>query len=192
MSSLTMPLGESINRRASARAGFGTGVLSLEQLSLLLAATYGSLPESQRRSVPSGGALYPLSVYVAVLGRAEIAPGIYWHDPVAHTLATIETHDPTSAINEAMISPSYVEGASAIVIVTAMFWRSRFKYGERGYRYVLLEAGHAMQNLLLAATASSIPALPLGGFFDDVIERLLRIDGVDEGVLYTCALGTSS
>ena len=70
-----------------------------------------------------------------------------------------------------------------------MFWRTRFKYGLRGYRFALLEAGHAAQNLLLAATALRVPALPLGGFFDARVEALLGIDGVDESVLYGIALG---
>lgn len=73
--------------------------------------------------------------------------------------------------------------------ITGMFWRTRFKYGVRGYRFVLLEAGHAMQNLCLAAAALDCPALPLGGFFDSEIDQVLGIDGLNEASLYLCGLG---
>ena len=70
-----------------------------------------------------------------------------------------------------------------------MIWRSRFKYGERGYRFALLEAGHAAQNMLLAATALALAALPLGGFYDRRLDELVGADGLDEATLYAIALG---
>jgi SagB-type dehydrogenase family enzyme len=70
-----------------------------------------------------------------------------------------------------------------------MFWRTRFKYGLRGYRFALLEAGHLMQNVLLAAAALDLAAVPVGGFFDSRLERLLSIDGVNESALYCASIG---
>ena len=85
--------------------------------------------------------------------------------------------------------PGLLAGAAAVVFVTAVFWRSRFKYGLRGYRFALLEAGHVAQNVLVAATELAVAALPLGGFYDARVERLLGVDGVDESVVYAIVLG---
>ena len=70
-----------------------------------------------------------------------------------------------------------------------MFWRSRFKYGLRGYRFALLEAGHLVQNLVLAAGALEVGALPLGGFYDRRVDELVGADGLDEATVYAVLLG---
>jgi SagB-type dehydrogenase family enzyme len=73
-----------------------------------------------------------------------------------------------------------------------VFWRSRFKYGLRGYRFVLLEAGHAAQNALLAAAALALAAVPLGGFYDRRVDELIEADGVDESALYLVCVGPAA
>jgi SagB-type dehydrogenase family enzyme len=75
-----------------------------------------------------------------------------------------------------------------VFFVTAMFWRARFKYGLRGYRFALLEAGHVGQNFLLAATARDLAAVPVGGFFDRRVDELLGVDGVDESAVYAISV----
>ena len=80
-------------------------------------------------------------------------------------------------------------GCGALFVVSAMFWRTRFKYGLRGYRFALLECGHLAQNLLLAATALDLAAVPLGGFYDRRVDQLLGLDGVNESALYMVAAG---
>jgi SagB-type dehydrogenase family enzyme len=76
-----------------------------------------------------------------------------------------------------------------LILVAAIFGRARFKYGLRGYRFALLEAGHVAQNLLLAAAALGLAAVPLGAFYDRRTDEFLRLDGVNESTLYTVALG---
>jgi SagB-type dehydrogenase family enzyme len=73
-----------------------------------------------------------------------------------------------------------------------MFWRSRFKYGLRGYRFTLLEAGHLVQNVLLSCTALGLAAVPIGGFYDRPVDELLGVDGVNESVVYAVSLGRPS
>jgi len=90
-----------------------------------------------------------------------------------------------------LVDPALVDGAAALLVVTAMFWRSRFKYGARGYRFALLESGHVVQNAVLAATALGLPALPLGGFYDRRIDELVGADGLDEATVYALLLGGS-
>jgi SagB-type dehydrogenase family enzyme len=73
--------------------------------------------------------------------------------------------------------------------MTAMFWRSRFKYGLRGYRFALIEAGHVMQNAVLAAAALGIAARPLGGYYDRLLDALVGADSLDEASVYALLLG---
>jgi SagB-type dehydrogenase family enzyme len=82
-----------------------------------------------------------------------------------------------------------LDGVAVVVLVTAVFWRTRCKYGLRGYRFALLEAGHCVQNMLLAARAVDAAALPLGGLYDARAEALVNVDGVEESVVYAVALG---
>ena len=79
--------------------------------------------------------------------------------------------------------------AAAVVLIAAIFGRTRFKYGLRGYRFALLEAGHVAQNVLLAATALGLAAVPLGAFYDRRMDAFLGLDGVNESSLYAIALG---
>ena len=80
-------------------------------------------------------------------------------------------------------------GCAALLLVAAVFGRTRFKYGLRGYRFALLEAGHVGQNVLLAATALGLAAVPLGGYYDRRTDEFLGLDGVNESTLYTVAVG---
>jgi len=178
-----------VDRRRSARAFDGSD-LRLRTLATLLDTGYGA--RGERRSVPSGGALYPLELYVASCRVDGLAPGVFHFDPERRVLETLRSANVWDEVDSASARPGLVGNAAAVVFVTAVFWRTRFKYGLRGYRFALLEAGHAMQNLVLAATALSTPAVPLGGFYDGRVEDLLGVDGVDEAVLYGVVLGGDS
>jgi SagB-type dehydrogenase family enzyme len=143
--------------------------------------------EPTRRNIPSGGALYPLELYVFSRRVEATPPGIYHFDP--HDSCLEQLSGALGGIEEALLDPSIVESSAVLLAVTGVFWRTRFKYGLRGYRFTLLEAGHAVQNVLLTATALGLAALPLGGFYDSRIEALLGVDGVHESVVYMVALG---
>ena len=83
-----------------------------------------------------------------------------------------------------------MESCAVALVVTAMLWRSRFKYGQRGYRFALLEAGHLAQNVLLASEGLDLAAVPVGGFYDRRLAALLAIDGVNEVPLYVLPIGS--
>jgi SagB-type dehydrogenase family enzyme len=134
--------------------------------------------------VPSGGALYPLEVYVAL--RRD---GVHRYDPGLHTLEEHEHGDPWPALEAACPLPGLLDGGSAALLLLAVFGRTRFKYGQRGYRFALLEAGHVVQNVALAAAALDVPALPLGGFYDAQVDELVGADGLEESVVYGVVLG---
>ena len=79
-------------------------------------------------------------------------------------------------------------GAALAVALTGISMKTKLKYGERGYRFLLFEAGHIMQNLLLVASALGVSALPIGGFVDAELDSALGIDGLDEVSLYLAAV----
>jgi SagB-type dehydrogenase family enzyme len=161
------------------------------ELSRVLAASYGVAlwhAGSLRRPVPSAGALYPLEAYVVSLAVDPLESGVYHYDPFRHRLEWLGTVD-EATLADAVVDPSLVARASAVLIVTAMFWRSRFKYGLRGYRFALLEAGHLAQNVILTAVALRLSALPLGGFYDRRLDALVGADGLDEATVHAVLLG---
>jgi SagB-type dehydrogenase family enzyme len=162
--------------------------LSLGALATLLDAGYGTSAPG-RRTVPSGGALYPLELYPALLQVTGANPGVFHFDPTRRVLEIVRREDVRAELERASAFPDLIRGAAAILFLTGVFWRTRFKYGLRGYRFALLEAGHVAQNILLAATALDVPALPIGGFYDVRVEELLAVDGVEESPVYAIALG---
>jgi SagB-type dehydrogenase family enzyme len=192
---LEASLAEVLGGRRTVRRFDGDSI-PLQVLGTVLHAAYGvTLPGTAHdpqplRTVPSGGALYPLELY-AVAGRVDgLEEGLYHFDPPRSVLEVLSTGpSPAAALLEASIYPEIVEPAAATLLVTAMFWRSRFKYGLRGYRFALLEAGHVAQNALLAAVALGLGAAPLGGFYDRAVDEVLGVDGVNESVLYAICLG---
>jgi SagB-type dehydrogenase family enzyme len=181
----SMSLEDALARRRSVAAA-EPSVLSLEHLAALLAVAYRSI--RGRRPVPSGGALYPLELYVVALTVESLDAASYHYDPFRHRLERIGP-GVRADVGAALVDPALAEHAAALVVVTAMFWRSRFKYGLRGYRFALLEAGHAVQNTVLAAAALRVPALPLGGFYDRHADDLVGADGLDEATVYALLLG---
>ncbi len=165
--------------------------LAVGDLGMILGAGYAAEPPGtglRRRPVPSGGGLYPLELYVLALDVEETAPSVLHYNPLRHRLEVIGPLDP-ALTGEALVDPSLIEAAAALVVVTAMFWRSRFKYGARGYRFALIEAGHVVQNAVLAASVLGLHALPIGGFFDRRLDALVGADGLDEASVYALLLG---
>jgi len=190
---LEMPLETALASRRSVRA-FEPGGFRLPELAALLRAAYGvtgELAESEGtqplRAAPSGGALYPLELTVAALDVGGLTPGLYHYDPLADALEVVRLGRPPVAATTPFAETA--GQAAAVVLVSGMFWRSRFKYGLRGYRFVLLEAGHLAQNVLLAATALGLGAVALGGFYDRRADELIGVNGVDESTLYLICVG---
>jgi SagB-type dehydrogenase family enzyme len=192
-----LPLWEAIACRRSCRR-FAAEPIQASEVAGLLEAAYGvthalEAEDGRRalplRAVPSGGALYPLELYLAALQVDGLGPGLYHFDPLRPALAVVG--DSLTAGDVAALStyPEIVGECAAVIFVAAVFGRTRFKYGVRGYRFALLEAGHVGQNVLLAATAFGLGAVPLGGYYDRLTDQFLGLDGVNESTLYTIAVG---
>jgi SagB-type dehydrogenase family enzyme len=189
---LAMPLGEAMRGRRSTRAFSGAPIGS-DDLAALLFHAYGQPDRDDlRRVTPSAGGLFPLEVYAVVMHDGEIASGLYHYDVREHALERIAHAGPVGQLQEAVFVDGVVSGAAVVVAISAVFGRSKLKYGERGYRFALMEAGHVAQNLVLAAMALGLGACPVGGFYDDRVNRFLDVDGVDEAALYLVPVGAIS
>jgi SagB-type dehydrogenase family enzyme len=192
------PFAELVAGRRSERE-FAAQPLALAELAGILDAAYGRthqlLSDSppgigpQFRAVPSGGGLYPLEIFAFAWHVDELEPGLYHFDPLRRVLEVVRLVDLRADVAAAMVYPDPATRCAVFLAVTAVFWRTRFKYGLRGYRFALLEAGHVMQNVLLATTALGLASVPLAGFFDARLDELLGLDGVEESSLYAVAIG---
>jgi SagB-type dehydrogenase family enzyme len=179
-------LWSTLDRRRSERTFSGHAV-DVRVLATLVDAACGV--RGERRTIPSGGALYPLELFVAVREVAGVEAGVHRYDAALHALERHDSTDPWPALQAACALPELIDRGSAALLVLAVFGRTRFKYGQRGYRFALLEAGHLAQNVLLAAAALAVPALPLGGFYDSRMDDLVGADGVEESVVYAVVIG---
>jgi SagB-type dehydrogenase family enzyme len=174
------------------RRRFGPGLLSRQELAALLwgaqgvTSGKGTLP---RRAAPSAGALYPLETYVVIEKVEELPRGLYHFDVREFHLDWLSADPHGRAVAHAALEQSFLAEAAAIFLWSAVFRRTTGKYGSRGLRYILLEAGHACQNLLLAAEALGLAACPVAAFYDDELNDLLVLDGEEEAVLYLAAVG---
>jgi SagB-type dehydrogenase family enzyme len=141
------------------------------------------------RSVPSAGGLYPLEVYVLAQRVLEVADGLYHYSVLGHSLEPVRTGDFAAPLGRCLVDQYYFASANAVVFFSAVFRRTLAKYGPRGYRYILLEAGHAAQNLCLLAAEQGLGSVCIGGFFDARLNQFLGLDGVSEGVVYCVGVG---
>lgn len=142
------------------------------------------------RSQPSAGARYPLELYALVrYGTEEMKPGLYHYNVKLHALELLWEKMWTDDEMGQYLLGDWVVKAGVIFFLTAVFARTQMKYGERGYRFILLEAGHIGQNLHLVSEALGLKCCALGGTHDENIEALLDIDGVTESLVYTLVVG---
>lgn len=189
---------ETIRSRRTRRA-FATDELTLTEVSSILQLAYGitghaRLPGGGRqpfRAAPSAGALYPAELYLAVRNVSGIEAGIYHYEVPDNQLAQLSAGDPGQRLAEVCCGQQYPQEASLTVIISAVIQRTIRKYGDRGYRYVLLDVGHLGQNLYLICTALGLSLVTTCGFYDDEAAELLGIDGCDEAVLYVGFIGRS-
>jgi SagB-type dehydrogenase family enzyme len=182
---------EALETRRSVR-DYSDRSLSLEALSRLLHAAQGVTERRLGfRAAPSAGALYPLELYPVVQNVSGLASGIYHYAVQEHALERLEEGDFGGRVTQAGLYQQFLGQANVCFILSAVFQRTRWKYRERAYRYVLLEAGHVGQNLYLAATSMGLGACAVGAFLDNQLNDLLGLDGAAEAVLYLVSVGAS-
>lgn len=172
-----MSVEEIIVKRRSVR-DYTDDPITLEQLSQLLWAAQGITMRSKGyRSAPSAGATYPFEVYVVVGNVEGLEPGIYHYDPSTHSLSIIKAGDFRAELQSAALDQEWVGDAPVDIILVAFYERTANVYGERGIRYVHMEAGHIGQNLYLQATALGLGTVAVGAFHDDRVAAILETEG---------------
>ena len=186
-----MPIWEAVGKRRSVR-DFRSSSLRAADLSQLLWASQGVtrvMGEYALRSAPSAGALYPVETYLSVQMVEGIEAGIYHYGVREHELDLLRTGDFRAAVAEAALDQGFLAEAAVVFAWTAVFARSKWKYKERAYRYVYLDAGHIAQNVALAAVALGLGSCQIAALYDDEVNAVLGVDGKEESILYMTALG---
>lgn len=187
---------ELLDRRRSCR-DFAKTEMPLEHMSALLAASYGAITpppfSSQlgflRRTVPSAGGLFPLEMYAFTQRVLGLDDGLYHYDVIGHSLRKLYGGNLFPTLEPVFYAYPFMKDANLVVAMAAVFMRMQKKYGPRGYRYTLIEAGHVAQNLTVRAIELGLASLCMGGFLDSVLNELLGLRPRAEGVVYTVAAG---
>ena len=183
----TTSVEEALLKRRSIRE-FRDVPLALDDLGQLLWAVQGITDRAGFRTAPSAGALYPLEVY-ALAGNVQGVPvGLYHYIPREHALFRIADSDKRSALGGAAYGQPSIADAPAILALCAVYERVTGKYGERGLRYVHMEAGHAAQNVYLQAVSLHLGTVVYGAFDDTRVAEILAL-GPQEQPLYLMPIG---
>ena len=165
---------------------FSSDELTQEQFSQLLWAAQG-ITEGRgfKRSAPSAGALYPMDVY-AVVGRDSVKgykQGVYHYEPGDHSVSLVSGGDLRNDVARASLSQMWMARAPLNLVITAEYDRVAVKYGKRGVRYAMIEAGHIGQNIFLQAEGLGLGAGIVGAFNDEDVNRLMKIPRSHEPLL---------
>lgn len=186
-----------LRERRSVRA-FRNSRMPLAYLSDLLYAA-GGLTQIRKveghvfegRTTPSAGGLYPLEIFVATRAVEGLADGLFHYQAQGHGIRRLGKAELESFVVP-FVNQVCIAGANALFLFTSIFMRSLGKYGPRGYRYALFEAGHRAQNIALMAVELGLGSLCLGGFYDREVNALLGIDGAHHAALYCVAVGDAA
>lgn len=151
---------------------YGPGFVSLEDISQILWAAQGVTDRAGYRTAPSAGALYPLEIWLAAGNIETLEASTYRYNPHEHLLERGTPGDWRGVIAEAALSQRWIADAAAILIITAVERRTTAKYGERGIRYIHIEAGHVAQNVYLQAVTLGLGTTIVGAFDDDAVAHV--------------------
>ena len=183
----SVSLEAALQKRRSIRS-FKDKPVSLAAVSQLLWAAQGITGPNGFRTAPSAGALYPLEIYVVGGKITDLAAGIYRYRPRQHALVKVKAGDHRRTLYREALSQSAVSEAPLSLVITGIPERTTSKYGNRGIRYVFMEAGHAAQNICLQAVALELGSVVIGAFSDQAVGELLQV-GRDTIPLYIIPVG---
>jgi len=189
-------LEDALHHRVSSEQ-FSEQPISLETVSTLLGKSVGrlydnALPSKEpRRPHPSGGAKYPIEIYPFIVNGENVNEGMYHYNIADHTLEYLIQEDKGEILK--CFSPYYtlVQKAGIVLILSFLKGRSMPKYGNFSYKVGLIEGGHVGQNIYLVSTVLGLGCRALGGGDSKKLNRLFRLDGVNESVFYALAIGVA-
>lgn len=182
-----------VRKRKSARQ-FKSSPISFEELQYLLLFSSGIINsydnvDDSRRPYPSAGARYPLEVYPIVLNCTGLEKGLYHYNVKENCLELLQQVNLEKELLIGTGGEEWLKDVGVVFVITGVLNRTRIKYHERGYRFVLIEAGHLAQNICLLATELGLGCCPLGGFVDKYFNKLLDINLQKEFTIYLLAVG---
>jgi SagB-type dehydrogenase family enzyme len=181
-----------LGKRRSTRDYRSDAPVSQPVLASLLWATQGITARygaAYFRTAPSAGGLYPVETYLSIRSVEGLEPGIYHFRPHKFDLEFLIRGDHSKALAAAALYQDLIEQAQLTFVWSAIIERAKWKYRQRAYRYIYLDAGHIAQNLYLAAEARNLGVCAIGAFFDHDMNRLMGFDGTEETVIYLAAVG---
>jgi SagB-type dehydrogenase family enzyme len=168
--------------------------LELDELSFLLWATQGVrqqvAPGAVLRTVPSAGNRHALETYLAVLRVGDLPPGLYRYLPLEHQLLHVADEEQMpQKLTEATLGQAFVGRAAVVFIWTAVPYRMEWRYGLAAHKVIALDAGHVCQNLYLACEAIHAGTCAVAAYHQQLMDRLVRVDGNDEFTIYMAPVG---
>lgn len=187
---LLASLDRALRGRRSA-AALAPALPSRRTLGRLLQFAHGVNASRHRGAVPSAGGLQGLELYVAALGPGWLPAGLYHYDRVRHLLAQVAAGTSRAEWEERAPALNLIVGGALLWVLVGDGARVERKYGERGYRFLLLEAGHLMQNLCLLSASVGLTTVPLGGYLEGEVARAFALPATDV-VLYLGLCGRSA
>lgn len=164
---------QALRSRRSVR-NFGIAPLTLKQVSQLLWSAQGVTNEKGYRTAPSAGATFPLEVFVVASKVEGLSAGVYRYDPHQHRLARTVDRNVRRQMGRAA-GQNVVRDGVAVIVIAADYGRTTPRYGERGIRYVHMEAGHAAQNVYLQAQSLGLGTVAVGAFNDEHVKTVLEL-----------------
>lgn len=188
-----LDLTAAIQNRRSIRE-YRDEALTLDELAYLLWTTQGVKEifegRATLRTVPSAGARHPFETYLLINNVSGLEPGLYRYLALSHELVAVDLHDGLkNEISDACWRQRFVAASAVTFIWTAVPYRTTWRYVERGYRYLYLDAGHVCENLYLAAQAIDCGCCAIAAYDDDRLNKILGVDGEEEFAIYVAPLG---
>ncbi len=182
-----------IEERRSVRR-YAAAPLMLDELSYLLWCTQGVKQvvhgTATMRTVPSAGARHAFESYLLVNNVQDLAPGIYRYLALTHRLVQVDISPGTSdRMVAACLGQEFVSTCAVAFIWVAVPYRMTWRYSDRGYRYLYIDAGHVAQNLYLSARSVDCGVCAIAAFSDDDMNQLLGLDGENQFVIYLATTG---
>ncbi len=182
-----------INNRVSVRR-YADQPLTLDELSYLLWCTQGVKQVTTRpatlRTVPSAGSRHAFETYLLINRVEGLKPGLYRYFAVEHKLAAVDLSDDIAdRITQGCGGQIFVKNGAVAFLWAAVTYRMFWRYQERGFRYLHLDAGHVCQNLYLACEAIGAGTCAIAAFDDDAINQTLGLDGEERFLVYVAPVG---
>jgi SagB-type dehydrogenase family enzyme len=181
-----------MERRATLRK-YQETPLTLEELAYLLWLTQGikeiTPAKLTRRTVPSAGSRHPFETYLLVNRVNGLETGLYRYIASQHAVCKLGGEEKVEEITNACGQQAHVRNSAVTFIWVAVPERTAWRYGDRAYRYIFLDAGHVCQNLYLAAESIGCGVCAIDAFDDDLLNAAVGVDGETQLALYVGTVG---